>query len=75
MTSILKTWTILQSIQMVLFLFLIRPTTILPLPSSGYDLYLTDRALPDCYGRGYFRISVEVNCKSKDYKVLHSEVV
>lgn len=38
MTSILKTRTILQSIQMVLFLFLIRPTTVLPLPSSGYDL-------------------------------------
>ena len=34
-----------------------------------------ERSLPDCYGRGYLRISVEVNCKSKDYKVLHSEIV
>jgi len=24
----------------------------------------TDRSLPDCYGRGYLRISVEVNCNS-----------
>jgi len=35
----------------------------------------TDRALPDCYGRGYLRISVEVNCNSQEFKVLHSEIV
>jgi len=34
----------------------------------------TDRSLPDCYGRGYLRILVEVNCTSKKYKVLDSEI-
>jgi len=28
----------------------------------------TDRSLPDCYGRGYLRISVEINSNSHEYK-------
>ena len=36
---------------------------------------LIDLGPPECYGRWYLRISVEVNSKSQVYKVLHSEIV